>query len=152
MEHIENIQSLQAPEPAHNAKAPAQFSRRRKPWGMTLIRIMVVIVIMGDGHGSVTVGVMSYLKKAKQEKTTQTQINRIAATIYAEDAEPENKGKDAKAVLESLVSDGSFKKKDLLDAWAYEIRVEKQDRTFGVISAGADESFGTAMTSRTRTA
>jgi len=135
---MENIETSEVIRTDNHTETP----RRRRPWGMTLIEIMVVIVIMGMVMGAVTVGVMSYLKKAKK-KTTQTQVNRIAATINAEAAEPENKGKDAKAILESLTSDGSFKKKDLLDAWGNEIRVEKQDRTFCVISAGADESFGT---------
>ncbi|MBU1070667.1 type II secretion system GspH family protein [Myxococcota bacterium] len=121
---------------------PAKKIFRRRQLGMTLIEIMVVIVIMGMVMGAVTVGVMSYLKKAKK-KTTQTQVNRIAATINAESAEPENKGKDGKAMLETLISDGSFKKKDLSDAWGNEIRVEKVDRSFCVYSAGPDENFGT---------
>ena len=139
MEHNEILKTV---ENHPEIKTQNENRRPSKPWGMTLIEIMVVIVIMGLVMGAVTVGVMSYLKKAKK-KTTQTQVNRIAATINAEAAEPENKGKDAKAILDSLVSDGSFKKKDLLDAWGNEIRVEKQGRTFCVISAGADESFGT---------
>ncbi|PKN48005.1 MAG: hypothetical protein CVU59_00680 [Deltaproteobacteria bacterium HGW-Deltaproteobacteria-17] len=126
----------------HTDPRPAEKSNRRRQMGMTLIEIMVVIVIMGMVMGAVTVGVMSYLKKAKK-KTTQTQVNRIAATINAEAAEPENKGKDGKAMLETLISDGSFKKKDLSDAWGNEIRVEKQDRSFCVFSAGPDENFGT---------
>jgi len=121
---------------------PAGNNTRRRQLGMTLIEIMVVIVIMGMVMGAVTVGVMSYLKKAKK-KTTQTQVNRIAATINAESAEPENKGKDGKAMLETLISDGSFKKKDLSDAWGNEIRVEKVERSFCVYSAGPDENFGT---------
>jgi prepilin-type N-terminal cleavage/methylation domain-containing protein len=123
-------------------QAPVGEVSGRRQWGMTLIEIMVVIVIMGMVMGAVTVGVMSYLKKAKK-KTTQTQVNRIAATINAEAAEPENKGKDGKAMLETLMSDGSFKKKDLSDAWGNEIRVEKVDRSFCVFSAGPDENFGT---------
>ncbi len=110
--------------------------------GMTLIEIMVVIVIMGMVTGAVTVGVMSYLKKAKR-KTTQTQVNRIANTINAEAAEPEHRGKDAKGILDSLMSDGQLKRKDLLDAWGNELRIEKRGRSFCVISAGADENFGT---------
>jgi len=121
---------------------PAGKISRWRQSGMTLIEIMVVIVIMGMVMGAVTVGVMSYLKKAKK-KTTQTQVNRIAATINAESAEPENKGKDGKAMLDTLMSDGSFKKKDLSDAWGNEIRVEKQDKSFCVYSAGPDENYGT---------
>ncbi|PKN28101.1 MAG: hypothetical protein CVU65_00030 [Deltaproteobacteria bacterium HGW-Deltaproteobacteria-22] len=126
----------------HMDPRPAGNNTRRRQLGMTLIEIMVVIVIMGMVMGAVTVGVMSYLKKAKK-KTTQTQVNRIAATINAEAAEPENKGKDGKAMLETLISDGSFKKKDLSDAWGNEIRVEKVERSFCVYSAGPDENFGT---------
>jgi general secretion pathway protein G len=133
-----NEEKLHTPETTPETAGP----RRRRQLGMTLIEIMVVIVIMGMVMGAVTVGVMSYLKKAKK-KTTQTQVNRIAATINAEAAEPTNKGKDAKGILEVLVSDGSLKKKDLSDAWGNEVRVEKVDKTFCVISAGPDENFGT---------
>jgi general secretion pathway protein G len=113
--------------------------------GMTLLEIMVVLVIMGLIMGAVTVGVMTYLKKAKR-KTTKTQVNRIADIINVNAADLEYKGKKGKELLDALMNEGLIKKKMLNDAWGNEVRVEYAGAGSDhcVISAGADESFGTA--------
>ena len=109
--------------------------------GMTLIEIMIVIVIFGLVMGAITFGIMPRFKKAKR-KTTRMKLDNIASILIENADEEEYQGKDGKALLDALIQDGMIKKKDIKDAWGQEIRVEKGDDGFCVISAGPDKNFG----------
>ena len=111
--------------------------------GFTLLEIMVVIAIIGLLATAVSVGVMSYLKKAKVQ-TCKIQLNTIAQAInnyYLEE-------NDYPSSLEDLTKghNAPLKEKQLKDPWGQEFIYSTSthgEADFTLCSKGPDKREGT---------
>ena len=125
-----------------NVKDTAKAAAKGAARGFTLLEIMVVIAIIGMLATAVSVGVMSYMKKAKV-KTCKIQLNTLAQAInqyyldendYPSSLDDLTKGKDA------LV-----KEKQLKDPWGQDFVYNSSgsgDSDFTLCSKGPDKREG----------
>ena len=122
-----------------NTRLQQRLDRRRRPEGMTLIEIMIVITIFAMIAGGVAVALLPRLEEARIKSTkTDAQSLRSAVMLYVAD------NPRGCPTVEDLVNerylDGTRR---TADAWDTPFQISCEDGDISVLSAGPDLEFNT---------
>jgi general secretion pathway protein G len=125
---------------------PTRAARRRRPRGMTLVEIMIVLTILAGIMVAVGVVAFDQLKKGNI-KTTDVKLRKLSGQIqqYYAFQTPPVLPDSLQDLLNPPNNEGAYvKDTDLKDAWGNDILYEKNGtREYKLVSPGADGSAGT---------
>ena len=113
--------------------------------GFTLIEILVAVAIIGIMGTVAAVGIPRLLNNARISAAS-TGVKNIRGAVISYQTDYSHKGKLPNSLSALLEGDEPYLEggdEALEDPWGTEYKLEKKGRSFVIISAGPDATFGT---------